>query len=124
MVKGAPLPALWINQPLRSSWLTDPLVIDCAFQMMILWSFDRTGAGSLPTFAGRYRQFSESFPRDGAHVMIRITDVHEHSASSDIEFLDRQSGKLIARMEGYECVIDPSLQKAFQRNQLHRLGAA
>jgi hypothetical protein len=27
-------------------------------------------------------------------------------------------------MEGYECVIDPSLQKAFQRNQLHRLGAA
>ncbi|GAM11835.1 polyketide synthase PksJ [Geobacter sp. OR-1] len=124
IVKGAPLPASWISRPLRSSWLTDPLVLDCAFQMMILWSFDRTGAGSLPTFAGRYRQFSEAFPRDGAHVMIRVTEAHEHSASADIEFLDRQTGKLIARMEGYECVIDPSLQKAFQRNQLHRLGAA
>jgi NAD(P)-dependent dehydrogenase (short-subunit alcohol dehydrogenase family) len=124
MVKGAPLPSSWINQPLRSSWLTDPLVMDCALQMMILWSFDRTGAGSLPTFAGRYRQFSETFPRDGAHVMIRVTEIHEHSACADIEFLDRQTGKLIARMEGYECVIDPSLQKAFQRNQLNRLGAA
>nr|WP_246559337.1 type I polyketide synthase [Geoanaerobacter pelophilus] len=124
MVKGAPQPASWISQPLRNSWLTDPLVMDCAFQMMILWSFDRTGAGSLPTFAGRYRQFSEAFPRDGAHVMIRVTEVHEHSATADIEFLDRQTGKLIARMEGYECVIDPSLQKAFQRNQLHQLGVA
>jgi hypothetical protein len=124
MVKGAPVPASWIRQPLRSSWLTDPLALDCAFQMMILWSFDRTGAGSLPTFARRYRQFSETFPRDGAHVMIRITEVHEHSASADIEFLDRQTGKLIARMEGYECVIDSSLQKAFQRNQLHSLGVA
>ncbi|MBJ6750283.1 type I polyketide synthase [Geomonas anaerohicana] len=117
-VKGAPAPAKWIRRPLRSSWLTDPLVLDSAFQMMILWSFERFGAGSLPCFAGRYRQFQESFPREGVQVVIRVTSESQHGASADMEFLDRSSGKLVARLEGYECVIDPSLKQAFQRNKL------
>jgi NAD(P)-dependent dehydrogenase (short-subunit alcohol dehydrogenase family)/acyl carrier protein len=129
VVKGAPAPASWIKQPLRSVWLTDPLVIDSAFQMMILWSFERFGSGSLPCFAGRYRQFQEAFPRDGAQVVIRVTSESAHGATADMEFLDRHTGKLVARLEGYECVIDPSLKQAFQRNQLPRpvsvkLGAA
>jgi NAD(P)-dependent dehydrogenase (short-subunit alcohol dehydrogenase family) len=128
-VKGAPAPGSWIKQPLRSVWLTDPLVIDSAFQMMILWSFERFGSGSLPCFAGRYRQFQEAFPREGAQVVIRVTSESAHGASADMEFLDRHTGKLVARLEDYECVIDPSLKQAFQRNQLPRpvsvkLGAA
>jgi NAD(P)-dependent dehydrogenase (short-subunit alcohol dehydrogenase family)/acyl carrier protein len=122
MVKSAPPPAAWIRQPLRSIWITDPLVIDSAFQMMILWSFERFGAGSLPCFAGRYRQFIESFPREGVQVVIRITAENEKSAHADMEFLDRNTGKLVARLEDYECVIDPSLTKAFQRNQLAQTG--
>jgi acyl transferase domain-containing protein/acyl carrier protein/NAD(P)-dependent dehydrogenase (short-subunit alcohol dehydrogenase family) len=129
IVKGAPAPAKWIRQPLRSAWLTDPLVLDSAFQMMILWSFERFGAGSLPCFAGRYRQFQETFPREGVQVVIRVTSENTHGASADIEFLDRHTAKLVARLEGYECVIDPSLKQAFQRNKLPRpvsveLGAA
>jgi hypothetical protein len=124
LVKGAPKPSTWINQPLRSNWLTDPLVVDSAFQMMILWSFERFNAGSLPTFAERYRQFTDSFPRDGVQVLIRVTSEREHGATANMEFLDRHTGKLVARLTGYECVIDPSLQRAFLHNQLPRLGAA
>jgi NAD(P)-dependent dehydrogenase (short-subunit alcohol dehydrogenase family) len=119
-VKGAPQPSSWIKRPLRSVWLTDPLVIDSAFQMMILWSFERFGSGSLPCFAGRYRQFQEAFPREGAQVVIRVTSESAHGAVADMEFLDRNTGKLVARLEGYECVIDPSLKQAFQRNKLQR----
>jgi len=36
---------------MRQRWLADPLALDCAFQMMILWSFERHGAGCLPCFA-------------------------------------------------------------------------
>jgi acyl transferase domain-containing protein/NAD(P)-dependent dehydrogenase (short-subunit alcohol dehydrogenase family) len=117
-------PSAWLKHPLRSSWLTDPLAIDSAFQMMILWSFERYGFGSLPCFAGRYRQFQETFPKDGVQVVIRITDERKHGAHADMEFLDRQSGKLVARLEEYECVIDPSLGEAFQRNQLEIPGRA
>ncbi|TGU72518.1 SDR family NAD(P)-dependent oxidoreductase [Geomonas terrae] len=117
-VKGAPAPGKWIRRPLRSAWITDPLVLDSAFQMMILWSFERFGAGSLPCFAARYRQFQESFPREGVQAVIRVTQESAHGASADMEFLDRASGKLVARLEGYECVIDPSLKQAFQRNKL------
>ncbi|MBK5276580.1 MAG: SDR family NAD(P)-dependent oxidoreductase [Desulfuromonadales bacterium] len=122
LIKAAPKPETWVMTPLRNSWLTDPLVIDSAFQLMILWSFERFGAGSLPSFAGRYRQFQDSFPREGAQIVIRVTSEREHGASADMEFLDRNSGKLIARLEDYECVIDPSLQRAFRRNQLSQPG--
>jgi NAD(P)-dependent dehydrogenase (short-subunit alcohol dehydrogenase family) len=122
MVKAAPVPTDWIKQPLRNVWLTDPLVVDCAFQLMILWSFERFGSGSLPSFAGRYRQFQDNFPKTGVQIAVRVTAEREHSASADMEFLDRTTGKLIARLEGYECVIDPSLQKAFRRNQLNQPG--
>ncbi|CAH2031277.1 type I polyketide synthase [Trichlorobacter ammonificans] len=117
-VAAAPAPSRWIRQPLRSSWLTDPLALDCAFQLMILWSFHRFGAASLPCFAGRYRQYGESFPKDGVQTVIRVTAEREHGATADIEFLERSSGKLVARLEGYECVIDPSLERAFLRNSL------
>ena len=122
MVKGAPSPDNWIKQPLRSIWITDPLVIDSAFQLMILWSFERFGAGSLPCFAGRYRQFIETFPREGVQVVVRVTAEREQCATADMEFLDRHTGKLLARLEDYECVIDPSLKQAFQRNQLTQSG--
>ena len=122
LAKAAPKPEQWIKQPLRNIWLTDPLVVDCAFQLMILWSFERSGSGSLPSFAGRYRQFQESFPREGSQIVIRVTAERNHGASADIEFLDRTSSKLIARLENYECIIDSSLQKAFRRNQLTQPG--
>ncbi|MSN27096.1 MAG: SDR family NAD(P)-dependent oxidoreductase [Geobacter sp.] len=121
-VNTAPQPAAWIKQPFRSDWLSDPLVIDCAFQMMILWCFERFGSGSLPCFAGRYRQYHDTFPRDGVQIVIRVTAEREHGATADMEFLDRQNGKLVARLEGYECVIDPSLGRAFQLNQLPQAG--
>ncbi len=118
LVKAAPQPANWIRQPFRSDWISDPLSMDSAFQLMILWSFDRFGAGSLPCFAGRYRQYHDRFPADGVQVVIRVTSEREHGATADMEFLDRNTGKLVARLEGYECIIDPSLAHAFQHNQL------
>ena len=63
----APPPAEWFDSPLRSAWVADPLVLDASFQMMILWSFAQHGAGSLPCFAGRYRQYRRAFPAGPVH---------------------------------------------------------
>jgi hypothetical protein len=115
--KAAPHPAVWIDHPLRSAWLADPLALDSAFQLAILWCQERRGAGSLPTSAARYRQFRRAFPSSGTTIVLRFSRVADHAATADIEFLDA-AGDLVARMEGYECVIDPSLTDAFARNQL------
>ena len=114
-VAAAPAPSAWIAKPLRNQWLTDPLAIDSAFQLMIVWSVDRLGAGSLPTYVGQYRQFRRSFPKDGTRVEIQVLESSPHKARASVNFRDA-AGVLVARIDNYECVIDASLQSAFRRN--------
>ncbi len=40
-----------------------------------------------------------------------------HTTTATVEFLDHK-GTLLARIEGYECVADASLNNAFARNRL------
>jgi hypothetical protein len=115
-VRTAPAPSAWIKHPLRNAWLADPLVLDSSFQMMILWSFEVNGIGSLPCFAGRYRQFRPVFPEGEVRVVIRVTQDNEHRALADLDFIDAVTGKPVARMENYECVMDASLNRAFRCN--------
>ena len=121
-VSAAPAPSEWVVHPLRNQWLTDPLALDGAFQMMILWSVERTGSGSLPTFVGRYRQFRRAFPAEGVRVVARVTEATSHKARADVDFLDDR-GRIVARIEDYECVIDASLKAAFRRNRAARVEA-
>ena len=118
LVSPAPQPQEWIEQPLRNSWFADPLVLDSSFQMLILWSFEQYQAGSLPVFAGRYRQYRERFPANGVEVRARIISNNQHRATADIDFVNPNDGQLVARLENYECVIDASLNATFQRNKL------
>ncbi|MEQ8762577.1 MAG: SDR family NAD(P)-dependent oxidoreductase [Planctomycetota bacterium] len=114
---AAPAPAEWIRQPMRGQWLTDPLAIDSAFQLLILWTLEQFGAGSLPCHAASYRQFQQRFPDDGVRIVARIRSHTEHAVHADIEILDRE-GRLVARFEDYESVVDVSLERAFRSNQL------
>ncbi len=116
-VKAAPNPEKWMKNPVRSSWHADPLALDASFQMMILWSFDQLGIGSLPTAVKSYRQYQRHFPKDGTQILIRVNEHTEHRAEASIEFLD-SSGGLVARIDGYECVTDASLNDAFKKNEL------
>jgi acyl transferase domain-containing protein/NADP-dependent 3-hydroxy acid dehydrogenase YdfG len=116
-VGTSPEPSEWIDQPNRRGWLTDPLAIDSAFQLVVLWCRDRLGANSLPTAVGGYRQFRRSFPPEGVRVLAEIRSATDSRAVVDIEFLDAD-GMLVARLGSYECVVDASLNQAFRRNNL------
>ncbi|HET6574678.1 MAG TPA: SDR family NAD(P)-dependent oxidoreductase [Fimbriiglobus sp.] len=113
----APPPADWLKSPLRSAWVADPLVLDASFQMMILWSFAQHGAGSLPCFAGRYRQYRRAYPAGPVRVVVRVTKDNGQFARADVDYLDA-AGQVIARVQDYECVIDRQLDQAFRKNQL------
>ena len=113
----APPPRDWMEEPVRSRWIADPLVLDSGLQAMIVWTSDRVGELSLPSRFTRYRQFVPSFPEKGARIVI---DVHERTNGkvvSDIDWIG-DDGNLLARLEGYESVVDSSLGKAFRHNRL------
>jgi NAD(P)-dependent dehydrogenase (short-subunit alcohol dehydrogenase family) len=113
----SPLPTEWLQAPLRSSWVADPLVLDSSFQMMILWTLAHRDYGSLPCFAGRYRQYRKGFPSEPTTVVIRVRRDDGKFARADIDYLD-PDGRVIAQMQDYECLMDRSLTEAFRRNQL------
>ncbi len=114
LVRAAPVATEWMRQPLRKDWLADPLVLDGAFQLAIVWSNEHRGAGSLPVRLTRYRQYRRNFPSE-TRVLLSAQRVTELQATFNVEFIDPE-GRLIARLEGYECVIDPNLSRAFRRN--------
>ncbi|MBI5062987.1 MAG: SDR family NAD(P)-dependent oxidoreductase, partial [Desulfatitalea sp.] len=111
-VRSAPSPDQWLDDPMRSRWIADPLVLDCAFQMAIIWCHEQQGLVSLPSYAASYRQYRERFPAEGVTAVMEVAKVTERKLVADFTFLDQEK-KVIACMKGYEAVMDPNLLKAF-----------
>jgi hypothetical protein len=109
--------AEWIDRPVRSKWLIDPLAIDSAFQLVGLWTRELLGANSLPTGLGSLRLFRRDFPEQGARVIVEIEQSSAARATAAIEILDEDRA-LVARLDNFECVVDASLNHAFRRNRL------
>jgi NAD(P)-dependent dehydrogenase (short-subunit alcohol dehydrogenase family) len=107
-------PKNWMRQPWRVAWLSDPAALDAAFQAMILWTCEKLGAASLPCCAGRFRQY-RPMSDSGCVIRARVTKSADGLVGADFDFLD-QSGAVAARLEGYECTVDRSLNEAFRRN--------
>jgi acyl transferase domain-containing protein/NAD(P)-dependent dehydrogenase (short-subunit alcohol dehydrogenase family)/acyl carrier protein len=119
IAQTAPAPAAWVQQPQRATWLADPLVLDCAFQAMSVWCHAERGAVSLPSTVGRYRQYVRRFPTGTMRVICRVAPTNGPVVRAAIEFV-ADNDKLIARIDGFECVLDPALTAAFRRNRLER----
>ena len=113
----APPPADWMEEPVRSRWIADPLALDSGLQAMIVWTSDRVGELSLPSRFTRYRQFVPAFPEGGARIVTDIREQTDGKVVSDIDWI-AEDGSLLARLEGYESVVDSSLSKAFRQNRL------
>ncbi len=112
-IATAPVPGEWMSTPLRNQWIADPLVLDCAFQMATVWCFEEKGVVSLPSYGSSYRQYCEQFPPDGVTVVLEIKDVTNHRLRGDFTFLGAGDA-IVARLIGYEAIMDASLFKAFK----------
>jgi acyl transferase domain-containing protein/NAD(P)-dependent dehydrogenase (short-subunit alcohol dehydrogenase family) len=112
-ISSAPSPVKWMKEPLRSQWIADPLVLDSACQMAILWCFEERGMVSLPSYSASYRQYRDAFPSDGVTAVLEIKEATDHKITGDFTFLDTHE-VVVARMTGYEAVMDASLSKAFK----------
>ena len=118
--RPAPSPRDWIVSPLRNRWLIDPLVLDGAFQAAILWCIEHREQAALPSRIRSYQQFVRAFPTASVRVVCRVTRATAHAVNADMDLVDASSGSLLARLEGFECTLSPSLRAAFRRNRLPR----
>jgi hypothetical protein len=112
-IASAPSPAEWITDPLRSRWIGDPLVLDAAFQMAIVWCFENRGKVSLPSYSASYRQFAKTFPSGGVLALLDVTEVTDHKMTGDYTFLD-SGNNVVATLSGCESIMDDSLLQAFK----------
>ncbi len=111
-VLSAPSPDQWLREPMRSRWIADPLVMDCAFQMAIIWCYEHQRMVSLPSYAASYRQYRDRFPKRGVKAVLDVISATDRKLTADFTFLDDEK-QVIACMTGYEAVMDQSLFKAF-----------
>ena len=111
-VRSAPSPDQWLREPMRSRWIADPLVMDCAFQMAIIWCYEHQRMVSLPSYAASYRQYRDRFPDRGVKAVLDVISATDRKLTADFTFLDEEK-KVIACMTGYEAVMDQRLFKAF-----------
>jgi hypothetical protein len=112
-ISSAPAPSRWMQEPLRNKWLSDPLVLDSAFQMAIIWCYEAQGTVSLPSYCAAYRQYRDRFPEAGVTAVLEIREANAYKITGDFTFLDSRSA-VVARITGYEAVMDPALYKAFK----------
>ncbi len=112
-ISSAPAPVKWIKDPLRSTWIGDPLALDSAFQMASLWCYEERGVVSLPGYSASYRQYVNRFPARGITAVLYVKQVTAHKMAADFTFLSSDDS-VIARLTGYEAVMEPSLFKAFK----------
>ena len=112
-ISPAPAPDQWIAAPLRNQWIGDPLVLDSAFQMASVWCFEEKGIVSLPSYAASYRQYRAKFPSEGVTAVLEIKEATDRKMCGDFIFLNADD-KIVARIEGFEAIMDPALFKAFK----------
>jgi acyl transferase domain-containing protein/NAD(P)-dependent dehydrogenase (short-subunit alcohol dehydrogenase family) len=112
-ISSAPAPEVWVKEPLRSTWLSDPLALDCAFQLATLWCYEETGSVSLPSYCRHYRQYWSTFPTDGVTAVLQVTNLTDHKMTGDFTLIDVEN-RVVAELKGYEAIMDASLYKAFK----------
>jgi NAD(P)-dependent dehydrogenase (short-subunit alcohol dehydrogenase family) len=112
-VSTAPSPNEWMEEPLRSRWISDPLVLDSAFQLAIIWSFEEMGRVCLPSYFSSYRQYCQNFPATPITAILEVKEASNHKLSCDYTFLSEENA-VLARLIGYEAIMDSSLYKSFK----------
>lgn len=93
-----------------ASWLIDPVVIDSAFQLAILWSRMNTGMTPLPSRFRRYHRFAP-LTAPALHCELRAESAEGgHLLTTHVELSDGH-GRLLGRLEGMEFSCSESLNR-------------
>lgn len=106
-------PSDWLDRPRRRQWVTQPLALDAAFQLLIVWTQTELRVPSLPCAFGRLELFTNNWPSTGARIVARVKEARAGLVRADLEFIDA-SGGLLARLDDYRSATSADLTEAFR----------
>jgi hypothetical protein len=86
--------------------------------MVIIWSYENKKMLCLPSYVRSYRQYRSGFPSEGTSAIFEVKQVTGHKLTGDFTFLDKQDGSMVARLIGYEAIMDPALFEAFKPTEV------
>ncbi len=111
-------PDEWFEKTYSSKWTVEPMMLDAAFQTVILWSYEKMGQVCLPCFIANLRLYS-SFEKLKGDIKILFTVNQESKTkiSGYFTFLDKNS-VVVASITGFEAITDPSLNEKFKIHPL------
>ncbi len=99
-------PGTWMREPLRSDWLIDPLLTDCALQLGLIWSYEQLGHAALPSRIGSLRLFVPSLPREPLTLILQAREHDPLRLVANVYFVDR--GRTVALLKDVLWTLDPS----------------
>lgn len=116
-VKSGSRPEEWMADPVRSSWIADPLTLDAAIQLAVVWNREAFGLASLPMRLAEYRLCARSLRGGPFRAELRGVRVGANMSRSDITLLDSE-GSPVVELRGLEMVMDAAFAEDFRRNRL------
>jgi NAD(P)-dependent dehydrogenase (short-subunit alcohol dehydrogenase family)/acyl carrier protein len=82
-----------------AEWTTDPLTVDSALQLMLLWVGETQGARALPCRIQRFQQFKPFTGRVACHL--EMTKANARSGRFQATFVD-EAGDIVAKLDAGE----------------------
>ena len=116
-VRGAPAPREWVRTPWRQQWIVDPLILDAAFQLAIVWTQRHLGEPCLPVSIGLMQLYGRFAAKQRYQIQLIVKEQHPHRLMADVAILNEQD-RIVAVLDDFEAVVDKQLHQAFQRNRL------
>jgi NAD(P)-dependent dehydrogenase (short-subunit alcohol dehydrogenase family) len=115
----APPPDKWMQSSPRSAWIGDPLMVDGALQLGIVWAVEQLAAPALPSRIAAYRQYVDRMPVDAITARLLVTEHAEHRLTADVDFVDSK-GAVVAQLSGCTWTVDASLAESFRRRSVRQ----
>ena len=111
-------PKGWIAAPSQGEWLIDPLMFDCALQLLLVWSREHWNMTALPTGFQSFRRFAAAVPSKVACEMRLRENTGGQTIHADIYFLDPATGDIFAVLEDMQGACSAALNRLAGRKPL------
>ncbi len=106
----APAPEAWISRPRRQQWITDPLIIDTAFQMGAIWYYEQTGVAAIPGSVAAIWHYADAFP-DTVKLQMVVRELTDGKMLADIDCVAVDDSTILTKIEGLEMISEKALTR-------------